>query len=52
MSTTALCKYKGCIDTTGSAIRCNTWQPGEKKPPKYAAFATPCKPLQRLMDHS
>jgi hypothetical protein len=35
--------------TQYGAIRSNT---EERKPLKYAAFATSCKPLQRLSDHS
>jgi hypothetical protein len=31
------------------ATACN---PEQRKPPRNAAFATSCTPLQRLMDHS
>jgi hypothetical protein len=27
-------------------------RPEQRKPPKYAGFASLCNPLQRLMDHS
>ena len=41
-----------CVDTTASAIPCNTRQAGETKWLRHAGFATLCKPLQRLSDHS
>jgi hypothetical protein len=52
----ALGEYEDTIDTTlipprtqYGATRSNA---EHRKPPRYAGFAIPCTPLQRLMDHS
>jgi hypothetical protein len=48
--------YEGAIDTTliplGTQYGATPGNPEQRMPPRYAGFATSCKPLQRLSDHS
>ena len=48
--------YEGQIDTTltpaGTQYGATLSNPQQRKSPGNAGFATPCKPLQRLTDHS
>jgi hypothetical protein len=48
--------YEPEIDTTLIPLRtqygATRSKAGKGNPSKYTAFATPCIPLQRLMDHS
>ena len=56
MGTTALRRHQDDIDTTlirpGAQYGATLGNPEQRKPPKYAGFASPCKPMQRMMDHS
>jgi hypothetical protein len=51
----ALGECEDGIDTTltpGTQYGATRSNPGQRKPLKYAGFATLCNPQQRLMDHS
>jgi len=56
MWTTVSHGYRDDVDTTltppGTQYRATQGEAGKRNRLRYAGFATSCKPLQRLMDHS